>query len=79
VGITKNLKARGDQHAERFDELLAITKEPLTRGQARAVEQALILRNPGFENKINSISPKRPHYQDAVNWGEAWLKQNGYW
>lgn len=56
-----------------------MTTEPLTRGQARSVEQALIVRNgAGFENKINSISPKHSYYDDAVNWGEAWLKQNGY-
>lgn len=49
----------------------------MTRGQARSIEQALIARNPGFENKINII-PNQPYYQQAVNWGKAWLNANGY-
>ncbi|MGD7708309.1 hypothetical protein [Microlunatus sp. Y2014] len=78
-GITTNIGRRSSQHGDRFDQLRQVTTEPLTRGQARSVEQALIVRNgAGFENKINSISPKHSYYGDAVNWGEAWLKQNGY-
>lgn len=51
----------------------------LTRGQARAVEQALIVRNrPNFANIRNSISPTHSYYQDAVHWGEYWLKSNGH-
>lgn len=76
VGITKNLIRRQAQHGSRF-RLEAITRSPLTRGEARAVEQALINRNPGFENLINSISPKHAWYDDAVAWGEAWLRANG--
>ena len=38
----------------------------------------MILRNPGYQNKINAISPTRPFYEDAVSYGEAWLKNNGY-
>lgn len=34
--------------------------------------------NPGFENKINSISPTHIYYNDAVEWGEAWLRGNGF-
>lgn len=56
TGITNNLTRRGAQHGERFDQLVRVTNEPVTRGQARSIEQALIARNPGFENKINSIS-----------------------
>lgn len=78
TGITKNPDRRAAQHGERFDYLDQITDAPVTRGQARAIEQALIVRNPGFENKINSISPKHTYYNDAINWGEAWLRQNGY-
>jgi hypothetical protein len=47
-------------------------------GEARAIEQALIKRNPGFQNIRNSISPKHSWYEDAVNWGESWLKTNGH-
>jgi hypothetical protein len=48
----------------------------LTRGEARAVEQALIDRNKG-QNLINSISRSQPYYDDAVAWGEQWLKGIG--
>ncbi len=53
------------------------TTSPLTRGEARAVEQAMIERNPGFENKINSISPNHDWFDQAVEWGENWLRSNG--
>lgn len=76
VGITNNLQRRQAQHADRFD-LAGITGSPLTRGEARAVEQALIVRNPGFDNVRNSISPRHAWYGDAVAWGEAWLRANG--
>jgi hypothetical protein len=50
----------------------------VTRGEGRSIEQALISKNPGFENKINSISSNHLYYQDAVDWGNAWLGENGY-
>ncbi|MGC4192635.1 MAG: hypothetical protein QM589_15950 [Thermomicrobiales bacterium] len=78
TGITNNLARRGAQHGERFDQLVRVTNQPVTRGQARSIEQALIARNPGFENKINSISPTHSYYDDAVSWGEAWLRQKGF-
>jgi hypothetical protein len=53
-----------------------LNPHPLTRGQARAVEQARIVRNRGW-NKINSISPAHPWYQQAVDWGEIWLQNEG--
>ena len=77
TGITNNLARRGAQHAGRFG-IEAVTPQAVSRGQARAIEQALINRNPGFENKINSISPLRPYYDKAVSWGEAWLKSHGF-
>jgi hypothetical protein len=39
---------------------------------------ALINRNPGFEIIRNSISPNHSWYGQAVEWGEAWLKGNGF-
>jgi hypothetical protein len=77
VGITTDVARRQAEHGSRFV-LQRITSSPLTRGEARAIEQALIKRNPGFENKVNSISPKHSYYQQAVDWGEAWLKANGF-
>lgn len=44
--------------------------------EARAIEQALIVRNSGFENKIDSISPSQPCYQWAVDWGESWQRSS---
>ncbi|HZO70426.1 MAG TPA: RHS repeat-associated core domain-containing protein [Kribbellaceae bacterium] len=82
VGITNNVGRREYEHAlndRGFDGLRVIGKG-MTRGEARAVEQALIERNRGvYENVMNGISPRRGAYhRDAVRWGEAWLKRNGY-
>jgi len=75
VGITNDIARRAIEHGDRFvlDELAA----GLTRGEARAVEQAIIAQNPGYQNLINSISPSHPWYQQAVDWGEAFLRANG--
>ena len=78
VGITKNLKNRQYQHGDRFDILKEITTEPVTRRQARAIEQVLIKDNPQFSNKINSISPNRDWYNDATSWARKWLSEHGY-
>ncbi|WP_440948224.1 DUF2341 domain-containing protein [Methanosarcina sp. T3] len=77
VGITNNLEIRKIQHQARFEELIALNDKPLTRKQARAVEQAEIVNNPAFENKINSISSSRDFYDEAVEWGQNWLKDHG--
>jgi hypothetical protein len=37
----------------------------------------MIERNPDFENTRNSISPIHAWYQQAVDWGEQWLRDNG--
>jgi hypothetical protein len=60
----------------RFDKLRRVTKEPLTRRQARSIEQVLHEANPQFENINNPISPAIPWYDDAVEWAEAWLREN---
>jgi hypothetical protein len=77
-GITCNLGQRAAQHSSRFDELDAITRmSTVTRGEGRAIEEALILRDRG-QNIRHSISPDHPWHQQAVDWGEAWLLRNGY-
>lgn len=68
---------RQAEHGGRFV-LERITQSPVTRGEARAIEQALINRNPGFENIRNSISPNHSWYGEAVEWGEGWLRGAGY-
>jgi hypothetical protein len=40
--------------------------------------QALVVRNPGYDNIINSISPGHSYYQQAVDWGESWLNRKGF-
>jgi hypothetical protein len=55
-----------------------LTTTPVTRGQARAIEEALIQRNPTFENARHEISPLNSWYNDAVGWGEDWLTSNGF-
>jgi hypothetical protein len=77
-GITCNLAQRFAQHGSRFDALEQVTTSGVTRGDARAIEQAMIESNPGFQNIRNSISPQQPWYQDALNWGTSWLKSNGH-
>lgn len=74
-GLPTTPAVRASQHADRFglEELVS----GLTRGQARAVEQAIIAQNPGYQNLINSISPRHAWYQQAVDWGEAFLRANG--
>jgi hypothetical protein len=76
VGITNDIARRGAQHGERFR--LSPIADDLTRGQARAVEQALIERNPGFQNVRNSIGPRHKWQGQAVDWGNEWLRANGY-
>jgi hypothetical protein len=55
----------------------------VTRGEARAIEQALIERygrqklGGAFENDRNSINPNHDYYNKAVAWGESWLKYHG--
>jgi RHS repeat-associated protein len=80
-GITNNIVRRAAEHTGRFK--IAEIAEGLTRGQARAVEQALIDANKARKaitrpaNAINSISQAHSYYDDAVQWGQWWLSKNG--
>ena len=76
VGISSNLKQRAAQHGSRFELLEEVTSSPLTQGQARAIEEALFVRHPNFQNIRHSISPSHSWYQDALDWGETWLRNN---
>lgn len=80
VGITNNILRRQTQHQNRTFTIVSISgEEQLTRGQARAIEQAIIdgSRKGGrnFDNILNSISPQQPYYDDAVQWGNEWLRR----
>jgi hypothetical protein len=82
--ITNDPIRRAGEHAGRFNDITVLQgSEQLTRNQARAVEEAII-KNQGLkknggllDNAIHSISPNRKIYNDAVEWGEKWLKDNG--
>jgi len=82
VGITTDIERRQAEHGARFV-MREITTSPLTLGEARAVEQALIKRyglqkhGGKFLNKRNEISPDRGYYNQAVAYGEAWLAKMG--
>lgn len=78
VGITNDILRRQTEHGDRFDYLREITDQPITRRQARAIEQAMIELNSQFSNKINSISSSRDWYADAITWAKKWLKDHGY-
>jgi hypothetical protein len=78
VGVTNSLARRQAQHGAQRIITPMTGPGGLTRGQARAVEQAMIVRNPGFTNIRNSISPSHSYYDDAVAWGENWLRTNGF-
>lgn len=45
---------------------------------ARGIEQALILQYglDNLENRINSISDSRDFYDEVVDWGKLWIKNN---
>jgi predicted GIY-YIG superfamily endonuclease len=79
VGITNNLARRAAEHGvSNLDEIA----RGLTRQQARAVEQALIVRarelGIKLENKINSISPTRSFYNEALAFGKKYLAEAGF-
>ena len=72
TGITKQtFDARLNQHnrnGKGFSYLKDVYPgQTFTRNQARALEQYDIVNGPNALNKINSISPNRKHYDDAMN------------
>lgn len=70
VGISKDVNKRAAQHGDRFDSLSRVTPTQYTRNEARAMEQQIKNMNPGYQNKINSISPMRQQYETAINWAK---------
>lgn len=77
AGITDDIARRQAQHGDLFvlDQLTPAAG--VSRGQARAIEEALIVRNPGFQNVRHEISPRHSWYQDALDWGTDWLMRQG--
>lgn len=77
VGITNDIERRTTEHGSRFEQLDQLTTSPVTRGQARSIEQSYITDNPGWQNTRNEIAPNRDIHQPAVDWGRWWRRQNG--
>jgi len=84
VGITNNLARRAAEHLNTKGIQIEKLMGGLSRGDARAVEQALIEvhglgRNGGtLVNRINSISPSNPSYAGQLQRGYELLKSVGY-
>ncbi|WP_286928455.1 MULTISPECIES: hypothetical protein [Aeromicrobium] len=85
VGRTKDFPARKAQHASAgrsFTPQLIPTATKLSLGEARAIEEACIVRiglgasGGALENRIHSISPGVAHYAAAVEWGTRFLDSN---
>lgn len=80
VGITNNMARRQAQHSGKYD--IRAQSPALSRGQARAIEEALIMdggmvaAGGRLNNKIHSISPNHDYYAEALAWGRQWLKDN---
>ncbi|WP_152990782.1 RHS repeat-associated core domain-containing protein [Sphaerimonospora mesophila] len=80
VGITNNLKRRIGEHGGRFASIRPLAKN-LTRGQARAIEEAVIVRNKArgvsmLHNRIHSIDQRKIYYKRMLQWGEMWIRKN---
>ena len=76
VGITKDIAQRSSQWKGVYS--IEEIASGLTRNQARSVEQSIInAQGMNFNNKINSIRYGRDVYDDAVKWGQSYLKNNG--
>jgi RHS repeat-associated protein len=86
VGISGDVGTRRRQHLAdgRSFRVMQISKVKLQRPLARAIEQAIIVKyglgkhSGQLENKINSISELRDWYDEALKWGNKWIKNNGY-
>ncbi len=86
IGITSDFVRRQAQHA-RAGRTFIPEQLPgasgLSRGEARAIEQACIVEGGlaslggGLQNRINSISPTRAYYSAALEAGRALLFELG--
>lgn len=80
VGITNDMARRERQWSGVYR--IEPKANSLSRGEARAIEEALIVQGGlgpeggRLANKIHSISPNHPYYDEAVAWGKQWLVDN---
>ncbi|HNR90457.1 MAG TPA: GIY-YIG nuclease family protein [Spirochaetota bacterium] len=84
VGITNNLARRSAEHLAAKGIDIRPLMKGLTRSDARAVEQTLIVmhglnKNGGtLMNQINSIAKTNPNYATQLQRGSDLLKSVGY-
>ncbi len=88
--ITGDFGVRKSQHSNRSFTSRKITRNKLPKLLARAIEQAFILKfglggkehqTGQLRNKINSIGEngsKKDFYNELVDWGQTWMKNNPY-
>ncbi|MFB2556773.1 VWA domain-containing protein [Herbiconiux liangxiaofengii] len=78
AGITNNFARRTSQWSATYKLEEVVPNLALTRGEARAIEEALIVQGGGsFRNVIHSISPNHAYYKEALDWGQDWLRVHG--
>jgi len=86
VGITDDFARRKSQHASnrrKFTPIPMPGASGLTRGEARAIEEACIvllgmrIHGGDLENQRHSINPKLPYYDDALTYGKKRLRELG--
>ncbi|CUR54669.1 hypothetical protein NOCA2210019 [metagenome] len=86
IGITTDFERRLAQHARAGRSFIPVPipgASGLSRGEARAIEQAcidqggLMSSNGSLENRINSIDPNHDYFTAAVDFGLARLKEVG--
>ena len=76
IGITKAPKAQKLAHLKRWPKgKFKPIKEVACKTEARKLEQAGIEKLKNLENKINSISPKNPKYQQYLKEKEQLIKE----
>ena len=76
VGITRDLDSAFLDG--RFNGIREMTVIAVTRGQALAIQEAVLEEQPEFINELHAISPFEAHYTASVAWGRAWLVLNGW-
>lgn len=91
VGMTDDLLRRGLEHADRFDIREMSPGDVLSRQEARAVEEAMIMRAGGtyaspnpdcpypgiYQNLRHEVAISRDIHSLVVEWGENWLTSRG--
>lgn len=78
VGLTRDLYAVQEGLGDGLNvRELDAAGEPVTLGEARAIGEALVVRGDGaLLNTEHLVDPKVDHYDQAVAWGDRWLREH---